>query len=88
VQVPGGLCDVFIERLLTVAETHGWKPSYDNADEDIYLLRHRGDAAQIAVRDHVVHIDASGACQPEFVAFVEQVKHDLAQEAASVRVMT
>jgi hypothetical protein len=70
-----------------VAEANGWNPSYDNADEDIYLLRHKGDAAQIAVRDNVIRVDASDSRQTEFVAFVEQVKRGLAEEAQSIDVI-
>jgi hypothetical protein len=86
VEVPPGLCATFLDRLLRTAESAGWKPAYDRADEDTYLLRHGGDAAQIIVRDGRIVIDASDSRQPEFVRLVEQVRSDVMAEAGAVKV--
>jgi Kef-type K+ transport system membrane component KefB len=86
VVVPPVVCDIFVERLLRLAEESGWKPSYENADEDIYLLRSRSDAAQIAVKNSVIHIDASDSRQPEFFAFVTRVRDQIVKEIEGISV--
>jgi hypothetical protein len=69
-----------------VAESRGWEPSYDRADGDIYLLRSRGDAAQVTVDGNVCRVDASDPRQPEFVAMVAAVREAIQSEAGSVAV--
>jgi len=84
VRVPPALCGLFVERLLKSAEDAGWKPNYENADEEIYLLRSKGDAAQIAVKDSVVRVDASDGRQPEFQALVAAVRDKIAGEVQGI----
>jgi hypothetical protein len=88
VDVPPELCEIFLSRVLRVAEEAGWKPAYDRADEDTYLLRSGGDAAQIIARGSRIVVDASDSRQPEFVRFVERVRSDVLKEASSVQVKT
>jgi Kef-type K+ transport system membrane component KefB len=82
--LPAAMCDLFVDRLLKAAEESGWEPSYENADEDIYLLRSRGDAAQIAVKDDALHIEASDTRQPEFAALLARVRDDLAAQVRGI----
>jgi len=86
VAMPIAVRDLFVERLLVAAEAAGWQPSYENADENIYLLRNHGDAAQIAVKDHALHIDASDTRQPEFAALVKQVCDEIASQVRGIEV--
>ena len=88
VQVPPAVCEVFVQRLLKVAQESGWEGSYENADQDIYLLRNRGDAAQVAMKDHVIHVDASDTRQPEFDQFVRHVRDEMATEVGGISVKT
>jgi hypothetical protein len=86
VAMPDAMRDLFVDRLLIAAEAAGWQPSYESADENIYLLRSRGDAAQIAVKDHALHIDASDTRQPEFAALVKRVRDDIAEQMREIEV--
>jgi Kef-type K+ transport system membrane component KefB len=86
VVVPPGLCGTFVDRLLAVAQSRGWEPVYDRADEDIYLLRSRGDAAQVTATGQAVRVDASDPRQPEFVAMVAAVRDAIQREAGEVAV--
>jgi Kef-type K+ transport system membrane component KefB len=88
VKVPPVLCDLFVDRLLKHAESAGWKPSYENADDDIYLLRNAGDAAQVRVTDDVIHVDASDSRQPEFFGFITSVRDRIVREVAEIGVET
>ncbi len=86
VNVPAVVCEAFVERLLKVAQAAGWEASYENADDDIYLLRSGGDAAQVAVNDNVVRIDATDARQPEFNGFVARVRDEVVTEVSEIAV--
>jgi Kef-type K+ transport system membrane component KefB len=86
VTVPHAMCDLFVDRLLKLAEREGWKPSYENADEDIYLLRSRGEAAQVRVTDNVLHVDASDSRQPEFAKLIARVRDEIATEVRGIDV--
>jgi Kef-type K+ transport system membrane component KefB len=88
VRLPPALCGLFVERLLKSAEEAGWKPNYENADEEIYLLRSNGDAAQIVVKDSVVRVDASDRRQPEFHGLVAAVRDTIAGEVQGIIVGT
>ena len=87
-QVPPAVCEVFVQRLLKVAQESGWEGSYENADQDIYLLRNRGDAAQVAMKDHVIHVDASDTRRPEFDHFVRHVRDEMAREVSGISMKT
>jgi Kef-type K+ transport system membrane component KefB len=87
VKVPPAVCEMFVQRLLKVAQEAGWEGSYENADQDIYLLRSGGDAAQLATKDHVIHVDASDSRQPEFDQFVERVRDEMVKEVKGIAVM-
>jgi Kef-type K+ transport system membrane component KefB len=82
--LPAAMRDLFVDRLLKAAEESGWEPSYENADEEIYLLRSRGDAAQIAVKDDALHIEASDTRQTEFAALLARVRDDLAAQVRGI----
>jgi hypothetical protein len=85
-RLPPELCDLFVDRLLKAADGAGWKPSYENADEDVYLLRSNGDAAQIAVKNNVVRVDASDSRQGEFVALIARVRTQMMREIEGIAV--
>jgi Kef-type K+ transport system membrane component KefB len=77
VSTPAGVADAFLNRLLLVAEKHGWEPSYEQAEQEIYLLRSDGDAAQISCNNRVITIDASDSRQAEFVGLVDEARQSL-----------
>jgi Kef-type K+ transport system membrane component KefB len=86
VALPEAMRDLFVDRLLKAAEESGWQPSYENADENIYLLRSGGDAAEIVVKDHALHIDASDTRQPEFALLVMRVRDDIGAQIREIEV--
>ena len=88
VSVPPGLVGDFVDRFLETAERAGWEPAYDKADEEMYLLRSRGDALQVTVNPDksLVRIDASDARQPELLPLIEQVRRSLIADAERVAV--
>ena len=88
VSVPPGLVGDFVDRFLETAERAGWEPAYEKADEEMYLLRSRGDALQVTVDPDrsLVRIDASDARQPELLPLIEQVRRSLIADAESVAV--
>ncbi|MGB7159145.1 MAG: cation:proton antiporter [Tepidisphaeraceae bacterium] len=88
VRVPPVLCDLFVHRLLATAEAAGWKPVYEDSGDDVYLLRHQADAAQITVKDDVLHVDASDTRQPEFFAFITRVRDEIMNEIQGIAVST
>jgi Kef-type K+ transport system membrane component KefB len=79
------LAHLLIARLLRLAEERGWEPSYERADEQIYLLRSGADAAQVRVTDGKIEIDASGLRQPEFETFLNQARRSIITDAEAVR---
>jgi Kef-type K+ transport system membrane component KefB len=88
VTAPSMYCDLLVERLLKVAEEAGWKPSYENADDDIYLLRLDGDAAQVRVKDGKVQIDASDSRQADFAGIVARVRDQMVKDIAGITITT
>jgi Kef-type K+ transport system membrane component KefB len=88
VTLPAAMCDIFVERLLKLAEADGWQPSYENADDGIYLLRNRGAAAQVRVADSVLHVDASDSRQPEFATLLARVRDGIADDIRKIAVET
>jgi hypothetical protein len=88
VTVPSIYCDLLVERLLKIAEDAGWKPSYEDADDDIYLLRRDGDAAQVRAQGGKVLIDASDSRQAEFAALVARVRDHMVKEIAGIAITT
>jgi hypothetical protein len=84
VRVPADLAEVMLNRLLALAERRGWSPVYDQAAEEIYVLRSGADAAQVRLVDGQLRIDASDVRQGEFVGMVGEVKEALSKEAAGV----
>lgn len=88
VQIPDSLSEMFVHRLLQLAEQTGWHASYDRADENIYLLRSRGDAAQVAMTDNTLRIVASDSRQPEFSEMLELVKRTMADDVTAVTITT
>ena len=89
VRVPPALCDPFVRRLVTMAEEAGWKPAYEDSADDVYLLRRDdGNAAQIAVKDGIVHVGASDARQSDFVALVARVRDQMTSEVEGIAVNT
>jgi hypothetical protein len=84
IRVPPDLGEVLLDRLVKTAERHGWAAAYDSSDENIHLLRSRGDAAQLRLDDGTIRIDASDTRQPEFAGFLEDVRKTMADEASAL----
>jgi hypothetical protein len=59
---------------------------YDQAAEEIYLLRSGPDAAQVRLVEGELRIDATDTRQGEFVGMVGEVREGLAGEVGSVQV--
>jgi Kef-type K+ transport system membrane component KefB len=83
-QVPGDMADLVIGRLLDVAARSGWESAFEEAGEEIYLLRSGDDAAQVRRTDGKILIDAPAARQTQFSAFFAEVQRSIAADAAGV----
>ncbi len=79
------LAPLLMTRLLKVAEENGWEPSYERADEQIFLLRSGADAAQVRLSDSKIEIDASGLRQPEFETFLDQARRSIVADAETIQ---
>ena len=82
-RVPSDLSEVILGRLLKVAEQRGWHTSYDDRDEEIYVLRSGADAAQIRCRDGMIRIDASDTRQGELEALLAESRQSVLTDAAA-----
>lgn len=83
---PQGLAGDFIEKFLAAAQSAGWKTSYDEADEEIYLLRSGADAAQLTAGDSTIRIETTDARRSEMQSIIEQVRQSLIRDAQGIRV--
>jgi Kef-type K+ transport system membrane component KefB len=81
--VPADMADILLARILRTAEQRGWEPAYERADEEIYLLRSRGDAALVRLDGGKIYVDASDARQHEFTQFLDEARGSIAQDAAN-----
>ena len=81
---PPGLVGDFIEQFLAAAQRAGWTPSYDKADEEIYLLRSGSDAAQLTAADGTVRVETCDARRGEMRELIERVRDGLIADAQSV----
>jgi hypothetical protein len=88
VRAPKLLAGDFIELFLDAARRAGWEPSYEKADEEIYLLRSGSDAAQLTATDGAIHIDASAPRRDEMLSLIESVRREMIRCAESVHVKT
>ena len=79
--VPADMADIFLARILRTAEQRGWEPAYERADEEIYLLRSRGDAALVRLDDGKIYVDASDTRQHEFVQFLNDARGSITKDA-------
>ncbi|HEX2972041.1 MAG TPA: cation:proton antiporter [Tepidisphaeraceae bacterium] len=77
------LAEPLARRLLSVLESHGWMRTYDLAEENAYLLRNNGDAAQVQIEDGQIRIDASGERQEELRRLLEEAREWLSRDASS-----
>jgi Kef-type K+ transport system membrane component KefB len=77
---PDDLCPLLVSRLLKIAETQGWEPSYEQSDEEIYLLRSGPDAAMVRCRRGKLEIDATGAMMPQFQQFLDEARRSVADD--------
>ena len=87
ITVPPDMAELFVNRLLKVAEQNGWEGAYERSDEEIFLLRKGADAAQVRYRAGKIELDATGARQPEWSRYVEEVQRSIASDvrAATAR---
>jgi Kef-type K+ transport system membrane component KefB len=88
VRTPPGLVGDFVEQFLAAAQQSGWTPSYDKADEEIYLLRSGSDAAQLTAADGTVRVETCDTRRGEMREIIERVRQGLIADAESVRVET
>jgi Kef-type K+ transport system membrane component KefB len=88
VRTPTVLVGDFIELFLAAARRVGWEPSYEKADEEIYLLRNGNDAAQLTASNGSIRIDASAPRRDEMKSLIEAVRRELIRNAESVTVET
>ena len=86
VKTPRGLAGDFIEHFLAAAQTAGWTPSYEKADDEIYLLRSGNDAAQLTCADSTIRIETCDTRRGEMADIIERVRERLIADAQSVRV--
>lgn len=75
---------VLLERVLRAARAAGWEVAFDQSDEGVYVLRSRGDAAQMRVVEDSLRIDASDSRQAEFAGFVRAAQRSLVADASSI----
>lgn len=89
VRVPEGLVAMYLKRLVDAAESSGWTTSYDQAEDDIYLLRSDSDAAQVSrVDTERIRVDASDVRQQELVGLAQGVRERLIEDVSQVAVTT
>ena len=86
VTTPPGLVGDFVDKFLAAAQRAGWTPSYERADEEIYLLRSGNDAALLAAGDGAVRIDTSDTRRDEMRAIIDAVREALIEDARQIRV--
>ncbi len=84
VPCPDDLCPLLISRLLTIAESHGWEPSYEQSDEDIYLLRSGPDAAVVHRRKGKLEIDATSTMMLDFQAFLQEARQAIGNDIEGI----
>lgn len=85
VQVPEDLANVLVDRLVRVAEKHGWDGTYERFDQDFYLLRSGRDAAQVQRAGGQITIDASDARQVEFEHFLKVAQNSITAELEEIK---
>lgn len=88
VRLERSLLPMFVDRLVETAERGGWQGSYDREDAELHLLRNEGAAAQISVKDDVVHIDASDTRMQDFVTYAAQVREGMERDAKQIEIAT
>ena len=77
-QLPPDLADVFVGRLLKRAGSEGWQVTFDQAEQEIYLLRSGDDAAHVSRVDGKIVIGAAVIRQKDFAALVREVGESIA----------
>jgi Kef-type K+ transport system membrane component KefB len=76
-RLPPELSKTFVDLLLEVAEQRGWNVTYENSDEETYLLRRDSAAAEVSLRGDTIHVDATDALQHEWSDFIRSVRERL-----------
>jgi hypothetical protein len=78
------MADLVIGRLLGVAAQSGWESAFEEAGEEIYLLRSGDDAAQVRRVEGKILVAAPAGRQGEFGGFLAQVRRSIAADAPRV----
>jgi len=86
VTTPDGLVGDFIEKFLAAAQAAGWKPSYDQADREIYLLRSGNDAAQLTSSNGTIRVETTDTRRAELHDLIERVRQGLINDAQAIRI--
>jgi hypothetical protein len=73
-RLPQPLCKTFVDHLLETAERGGWDMTYENSEEETYLLRRDSAAAEVSLRGDTIHVDATDELQHEWSDFVRAVR--------------
>jgi Kef-type K+ transport system membrane component KefB len=76
-RLPAALGKTFVDHLLETAEHRGWDLTYENSEEETYLLRRESAAAEVSLRDNVIRVDATDALQHEWSEFIAEVRNRL-----------
>ncbi len=72
------LAPLLIDRLVKIARERGWATTFDQAGEDVYVLRNDADACQVSLKDgRMIRVDGSDRRQPEFEVFLEAARRSI-----------
>jgi Kef-type K+ transport system membrane component KefB len=85
-RLPPALGKTFVDHLLETAEHRGWDLTYENSEEETYLLRRDSAAAEVSLREDAIRVDATDALQHEWAAFIEAVRNQLVEELRGAEV--
>jgi Kef-type K+ transport system membrane component KefB len=76
-RMPPALSKTFVDQLLETGERRGWDLTYENSEEETYLLRRDSAAAEVSLRDNVIRVNATDALQHEWAEFIQSVREHL-----------
>jgi Kef-type K+ transport system membrane component KefB len=85
-RMPPALGKTFVDQLLETGERRGWDLTYENSEEETYLLRRESAAAEVSLRDNVIRVNATDALQHEWAEFIQSVRDRLIGELRDAEV--
>ena len=75
--VPADVGNLLVARLLKLAEDDGWAGAYEEAVENIYLLRRGKDLAELRSQDGRIVVDAPPEHHEEFHRYLGEVRESI-----------